>query len=118
MLEFIRNVPFLAFFAICFYCVLVACINGKVRSRVTSLLDHPRPSSSGKTVLALDSIRGIAILMVVTFHLFQWFNTGFGTLGKIALIRNGWCGVEIFVALSGYLIYGAVISGGALTKYC
>lgn len=84
-------------------------------------LDHARPPSSGNTVLALDSLRGIAILMVVSFHLFQWFNRGFGALGTIPLVRNGWIGVELFVVLSGYLIYGSIRSGSisrdALKKY-
>lgn len=121
MFELIHNVPLLAFLAISFHLALIACFSTSVRSRLVSIFEHPRQPSSGKVFPIFDSLRGVAVLMVVTFHLFQWFNPGFASLGKISLIRNGWCGVELFVVLSGYLIYGAVKTSGrgqaALVKY-
>ena len=75
-----------------------------------AMLDHPRPPSSGETVLAFDGIRGIAICMVFGFHLFQWFNPIFYSFGYVPLFRNGWIGVELFVVVSGYVIYAALRS--------
>lgn len=109
------------FLAAAFYLTLIACLSPAWRARLVVLLDHARPPSSGSTVYSLDALRGIAILMVVLFHLFQWFNNGFARLGELPLVRNGWAGVELFVVLSGYLIYGVVRSSGlgqiALIKY-
>jgi peptidoglycan/LPS O-acetylase OafA/YrhL len=120
-LKYIQNLPLLAVLAGGFFAVMLGCFNPVFRQALVRLLDHPRPPSTGNVVYAFDSLRGIAILMVVSFHLFQWFNPGFGALGMLPLIRNGWSGVELFVVLSGYLIYAAIRSGGTsmagLRKY-
>jgi len=42
----------------------------------------------------LDGLRGIAILLVVTFHYF----------GFLSIFSFGWTGVDLFFVLSGYLI--------------
>lgn len=111
MLELLFDKTPIVFGLACgFYFVMVAAVMGG-RTRLRQIFDHPRSPSTGQTILALDSLRGIAILMVVTFHLFQWFNPVFGNLGLLAPIRNGWSGVELFVVLSGYLIYSALQSG-------
>lgn len=52
---------------------------------------------------ALDAVRGLAILLVVTFH---WF--GFGI---------GWTGVDLFFVLSGYLMGGILIESKHLQSY-
>jgi len=61
----------------------------------------------------LDAIRGIAILMVVFFH---GFNSSFGTYGMsgwqkifVSLTLPGWMGVNLFFALSGFLITGILL---------
>ena len=43
----------------------------------------------------LDGIRGVAIVLVVTYHL--------------GLVRAGWLGVDVFFVLSGYLITGILL---------
>lgn len=79
-----------------------------LRDAFLKLFDHPRRPSTGMVLQPLDGLRGLAILMVIFFHSFQWINPTFGALGKLPLVRNGWSGVELFVILSGYLIYGTL----------
>ena len=47
----------------------------------------------------LDGIRGLAIILVISFHY----------LGFIPLFSFGWCGVDLFFVLSGYLITSRLI---------
>ncbi len=70
----------------------------------------PTPPSF-KHVPALDGIRGLAILLVLGFHLL-WSNwvTGSRVLDIVVRLRSsGWIGVDIFFALSGYLITGILL---------
>src|ERR1700722_19675697 len=60
---------------------------------------------------ALDGIRGAAILLVLIYHLF-WSNpvTGSRFLGFLQQIRGTtYCGVNLFFALSGFLITGILL---------
>ena len=43
---------------------------------------------------SLDGLRGLAIILVITFHYF----------GRFSLFSLGWSGVDLFFVLSGYLI--------------
>lgn len=66
-------------------------------------------STTGRHIPALDGIRGVAILLVLVVHLFG-FNTNYngGFAGRL-LARTtdaGWVGVDLFFALSGFLITG------------
>jgi peptidoglycan/LPS O-acetylase OafA/YrhL len=59
-------------------------------------------------ISALDGIRGLAILLVLLNHVF-WSNdrTGNRILDLFARLREaGWVGVDLFFALSGFLITG------------
>jgi peptidoglycan/LPS O-acetylase OafA/YrhL len=56
-------------------------------------------SGSQARVPGLDSLRALAILLVMTFHLKSLLPNGFALVG-----RFGWMGVDLFFALSGYLI--------------
>lgn len=53
----------------------------------------------GQHVPALDYLRGLAILVVVIFHFFEF----------VPVFRIGWIGVDIFFVLSGFLITGILI---------
>ncbi len=61
-----------------------------------------------KHVTALDGVRGTAILLVLVFHLL-WSNseTGSRVMNVVVALRGaGWVGVDLFYALSGFLITG------------
>ncbi len=49
----------------------------------------------------LDGIRGIAVGLVLLFHL--WPNAGPWTVA-LPYVKNGWIGVDLFFVLSGFLI--------------
>jgi peptidoglycan/LPS O-acetylase OafA/YrhL len=58
--------------------------------------------ADGKRIKSLDGLRGIAILLVLSFHL---FNVGF----LYPFFSLGWMGVELFFVLSGFLITGILL---------
>lgn len=69
----------------------------------------PDTSTTGKHIAALDGLRGIAILMVLMLHML-WSNTnpegGFLIRFFARAISAGGLGVDLFFALSGFLITG------------
>jgi peptidoglycan/LPS O-acetylase OafA/YrhL len=59
-------------------------------------------------VPALDGLRGIAVGLVVLHHV--WRTAPFPTGTVLArLPEAGWCGVDLFFALSGFLITGILV---------
>jgi len=86
-----------------------------------------RDASSGdKSLLRpkmpeLDSVRGVAILMVLFFHGFATGQnvdafTGFSKL-LVRLVSPWWAGVNLFFALSGFLITGILLDGKHHRQY-
>jgi peptidoglycan/LPS O-acetylase OafA/YrhL len=69
----------------------------------------------------LDSLRGVAILLVVFYHGFFWSNglTGLSGFAKlfVNLTRIGWLGVNLFFVLSGFLITGILIDSKTNKHY-
>ncbi|HEY5371134.1 MAG TPA: acyltransferase [Hanamia sp.] len=63
------------------------------------ILKTSRGNASIGYIPQLDGIRGLAIILVVTFH--YW--------GNIPLFTFGWSGVDLFFVLSGYLITDRLI---------
>jgi peptidoglycan/LPS O-acetylase OafA/YrhL len=83
----------------------------------------PAPTSlpapeGGRQIASLDGVRGIAILLVLCIHIqqtgviparFHLINT---------LLHAGWCGVDLFFVLSGFLItLGLLASKGAVNYF-
>lgn len=69
----------------------------------------------------LDSVRGFAILMVLFFH---GFASRYGTEGLsgvprlfVWLLKPGWTGVNLFFALSGFLITGILLDSKHHPQY-
>jgi peptidoglycan/LPS O-acetylase OafA/YrhL len=62
---------------------------------------------SGIHIGALDGVRGIAILLVLAFH-FAWAGISQFDLHYrfLSIMTFGWCGVDLFFVLSGFLITG------------
>src|SRR5436309_520881 len=66
-----------------------------------------RGAASATHLPALDGLRGVAILLVLAFHLWNLGNPNVylrTPLQKFA--AAGWCGVDLFFVLSGFLITG------------
>lgn len=72
---------------------------------------------------ALDGVRGLAILVVVLFHalLFDPGLVGAGppdtTSPYIRIASLGWCGVDVFFVLSGFLITGILLRAKGAPHY-
>jgi peptidoglycan/LPS O-acetylase OafA/YrhL len=83
----------------------------------------PRTRSANGHLLALDGVRGLAILMVVCCHAFESNYEGRGGIVSFIgqLIRYGVLGVDLFFVLSGFLItgilYDSLHDGGYFRKF-
>ncbi len=91
----------------------------------TNYLPTAAPQSSDSAlsrIPALDGLRGTAILLVMICHSYifqgvdQYLNTTFlGPFGGI--FQFGWCGVELFFVLSGFLITSILINTKSSPQY-
>ncbi len=70
-------------------------------------------------ILALDGLRGIAILLVVACHFVS--NLGITADGwawpLVAFAHAGWTGVDLFFVLSGFLITGILVDARGSNSY-
>src|SRR5436190_12154075 len=83
---------------------------GKVADESGSALVH---------YVALDGLRGLAILLVMAYH-FCLPYTGFHGHGSgwlLQLAQGGWMGVDLFFVLSGFLITGILVDTRAHPHY-
>jgi peptidoglycan/LPS O-acetylase OafA/YrhL len=73
----------------------------------------------GKHVLALDGLRGLAVLMVVVFHVFQVEPIPTQSLARVfyLMTRLGQTGVDLFFVLSGFLITGILFDAKGSDRY-
>ena len=89
--------------------------------KVAAVAGSKRPAPSGDRIPVLDGIRGIAVLLVMTYHFWVVGIAGSaassitssssgGTLPWEHVYNNvagfGWIGVDLFFVLSGFLITG------------
>jgi peptidoglycan/LPS O-acetylase OafA/YrhL len=74
--------------------------------RAEDCATNPHELPSGH-LAALHGVRGLAILLVLAYH-FTLGMTGRGLVSRLAfkLSSAGWCGVDLFFVLSGFLITG------------
>ena len=72
----------------------------------------------GKTVLALDGVRGLAILGVMLHHSCSRLTAGFSVQQFMNwLLHLGWAGVDLFFVLSGFLITGILLDSREAVNY-
>ena len=82
------------------------------RSQGESVLNGYVMSPRSDRYPALDGIRGIAVLAVMTFHFFvfgQMVPGGLIDRVAVTLAGAGWAGVDLFFVLSGFLITGILV---------
>jgi peptidoglycan/LPS O-acetylase OafA/YrhL len=80
---------------------------------------RPLPLERTSThIPALDGLRGLAILLVLLFH-FTSDGGGSTWVGVITrwVSRLGWCGVDLFFVLSGFLITGILFDAKGSAHY-
>lgn len=61
-------------------------------------------------IIYLDALRGVAILLVLAYHVCTRFDESVRGLFFDVFSRTGWAGVDIFYAISGFLITRILIS--------
>lgn len=76
-------------------------------------------STSGR-IAQLDSLRGIAILPVISLHYLN--DASHGSFGSVlyrfgSTFRLGWTGVDLFFVLSGFLVGGILLDASEARNY-
>jgi peptidoglycan/LPS O-acetylase OafA/YrhL len=67
---------------------------------------------------ALDGLRGLAVLAVMFYHFNLVLEQAYALGGfPAALARSGWCGVDLFFVLSGFLITGILLDSKGAPHY-
>jgi peptidoglycan/LPS O-acetylase OafA/YrhL len=85
----------------------------------SSRLDRePTETYSGGRIRSLDGLRGIAILLVMLYHLGRDYRPD-STASSIwhNFVGGGWLGVDVFFVLSGFLITGILLDSKERPRY-
>ena len=81
-------------------------------------MNHAGVPTGRRHVPALDGLRGLAILLVLSVHLFSEDPYGRPPLSwAYHLCKVGWVGVDLFFVLSGYLITGVLLDARGRPGY-
>lgn len=89
-----------------------------VPTRPLSLSCAPPSARSGSRIAALDGLRGIAILLVLSRHALFGMQSSNPTVMKFLNVgRLSWSGVDLFFVLSGFLIGGILLDARSSTRY-
>src|SRR5437868_10045437 len=78
-------------------------------------LAYPRSESNHLPVL--DGIRGLAILAVMLFHQTIMSSQTITDHWFLRVTQFGWCGVDLFFVLSGFLITGILVDAKGSPHY-
>ena len=78
-----------------------------MQRRAEALREETRRLNAGSRLPGLDALRGLAILMVLVHHAVQVVPLPWPRLQAAATC--GWAGVDLFFALSGFLITGILL---------
>jgi peptidoglycan/LPS O-acetylase OafA/YrhL len=93
--------------------LLVSEIRGEPSSELVGAEESMPHISSSRHYPELDGIRGLALLFVLVFHL-----SLDGPKNSFQYIADlGWCGVDLFFVLSGFLITGILIDAKGSDRY-
>ena len=68
---------------------------------------------------ALDGLRGLAIVLVLLCHFLPYSDQPHSAMGRLFFFvgRCGWCGVDLFFVLSGFLITGILFDAKNSAHY-
>jgi peptidoglycan/LPS O-acetylase OafA/YrhL len=77
-----------------------------------------RAPAPGAHHRSLDGLRGVAVLLVLAFHLLHIEGEG-GAVERalLSVTRAGWAGVDLFFVLSGFLITGILLDARGAPGY-
>lgn len=97
-----------------------------IRERPTSSIEIPDQTASAATIPgpgrhlpALDGLRGLAVLLVVLFHIYQVEPRPTQSISRLlyGATRLGQTGVDLFFVLSGFLITGILFDTKTSSRY-
>jgi peptidoglycan/LPS O-acetylase OafA/YrhL len=88
----------------------------KIMSESTAVNSGTVYNSLPGHIPALDGLRGVAILLVMLYHFTETYIRSFsGILYRCCDV--GWCGVDLFFVLSGFLITGILFDAKSGSHY-
>jgi peptidoglycan/LPS O-acetylase OafA/YrhL len=94
--------------------VITANLDAKNRAQPPAVVE---PQGAGPRILALDGLRGVAILLVMICHFTHDWSSTTADRAFYALTQTGGLGVDLFFVLSGFLITGILVDAKGSNHY-